>query len=52
LGKAQGKQEGKPLLKDRNEEEVRGYCDALAKKGVISLKRGNKDGNKFYGTIT
>ena len=24
---------GKPLLKDRDEEEVRGYRDALAKKG-------------------
>ncbi len=37
---------GKPLLKDRDEEEVRGYRDALAKKGVIPLKRGNKEGNK------
>ena len=26
---------GKPFLKDRDEEDVRGYRDALAKKGVI-----------------
>jgi hypothetical protein len=43
---------GKPLLKDQDEEEVRGYRDALAKKGVIPLKRGNKEGNKAYGTNT
>ena len=29
LSKAHGKQEGKPLLKDRDQEEVRGYRDAL-----------------------
>ena len=40
LSKAQGKQERKPLLKDRDEEEVRGYRDALTKKRGITLKKG------------
>jgi hypothetical protein len=34
-----------PLLKDRDEEEVRGYRNALA-------KRGNKEGSKAYSTNT
>ncbi len=33
-------------MKDRDEEEIRGCRDALAKKRVIPFKRGKKEGNK------
>jgi hypothetical protein len=40
---------GEPALRDRDEEELRGYRDALKLQNggerVVPLKEGNKEGN-------